>query len=196
MIRLYIGKSAAGKDTALQKDLKKGFSPIISCTTRPKRIGEKEGKDYHFIDGTDRNEIFLKKAANGEFIEYREYSTCVGNIRDTWYYGTPILKDAESISYVGVVDIQGAKDIINYYKSHNSEVDIELIYISVPEAERKRRAMSRGSFDEAEWNRRAKADRRDFSNKALDSLVELIPVITISDYSQLEELKDLEEIEL
>ena len=49
----------------------------VSATTRKPRIGEADGVDYYFLTRED----FLANIANGEMLEYAEYS---GN-----FYGTP-----------------------------------------------------------------------------------------------------------
>ena len=59
MIRVYaiIGKAGSGKDYILKKVLKNiDDHGIVSCTTRPPREGEVEGKDYHFVSSA----YFLK----------------------------------------------------------------------------------------------------------------------------------------
>lgn len=94
--------SGAGKTTIISKfledDNRFGFS--ISTTTRNKREGEIEGKDYYFIS-TDE---FKKKIENSEFLEWAEVH---GN-----YYGT-LKKEIDRI--IGIeripifdVDYQGA----------------------------------------------------------------------------------------
>ena len=52
-IYYLFGKSASGKDTIYRKlmaDESLGLKAVVMYTTRPRRIGETEGKDYHFID--------------------------------------------------------------------------------------------------------------------------------------------------
>lgn len=48
-----MGKAGSGKDTILNKIISKKLIPnavpIVSCTTRPKRDYEEDGKDYHFL---------------------------------------------------------------------------------------------------------------------------------------------------
>jgi guanylate kinase len=71
--------SGAGK-TTLSRGLLDNDSHIqlsVSCTTRPKRPGERDGVDYHFIDKA----TFRGMIERGEFLEYAEV---FGN-----YYGTP-----------------------------------------------------------------------------------------------------------
>ena len=48
------GKAGAGKDTIQQWIVSRhNFHGIVSCTTRPPREGEVDGKHYHFISRTD-----------------------------------------------------------------------------------------------------------------------------------------------
>lgn len=68
-IVIISGPSGAGEDSVIQ-GLEKLFPTerVITTTTRPMRVGESEGKPYHFIS----KEIFQKKIAAGEFFEYAE----------------------------------------------------------------------------------------------------------------------------
>ncbi|MFZ5781046.1 MAG: guanylate kinase [Pseudomonadota bacterium] len=71
--------SGAGK-TTLSRGLLDNDSHIqlsISCTTRPRRPGERDGVDYHFVDKA----TFRGMIERGDFLEYAEV---FGN-----YYGTP-----------------------------------------------------------------------------------------------------------
>ena len=152
-VLILMGKSASGKDT-LQKELveKYGYSPIVSTTSRPMREGEKEGVNYFYVSP----EEFEKRIAASQMLEYRSYNTTVNGVEDKWYYGTEKL-DLKGRNVV-VLDMQGAKDFINYYGKENCSV----AYVVALDITRKERAMSRGSFDEAEWNRRKRADFEDF----------------------------------
>lgn len=71
MIIALLGASGSGKST-LENELadKYGYEKIVSYTTRKQRIGEVNGKDYHFID----NETFMETFERGLFAEYEEYS--------------------------------------------------------------------------------------------------------------------------
>jgi guanylate kinase len=62
--------SGAGKTTLARMLLRadRGVELSISVTTRPKRRGEIDGRDYHFID-RGRFEIMVK---NGELLEWAE----------------------------------------------------------------------------------------------------------------------------
>lgn len=71
------GKSAAGK-TSVARYLADNFryEEAISCTTRPMREGEIDGKDYYFLTEAE----FTEKEQNNEFIETTTYRN--------WHYGT------------------------------------------------------------------------------------------------------------
>ncbi|MCL2773889.1 MAG: guanylate kinase [Oscillospiraceae bacterium] len=75
------GPAGSGKGTVLKElfNLSKDneYKYSVSATTRSLREGEVEGVNYYFLSRED----FFKKIANGDMLEYVEYS---GN-----YYGTP-----------------------------------------------------------------------------------------------------------
>ena len=90
-----IGYMATGKDTIVtqaSKILGDKVKVLVSHTTRPMRKGEKEGREYYFIN----NKEFLKMKEYGAFVESRKYNTKVeenGKITDaTWFYGLFIAK--------------------------------------------------------------------------------------------------------
>lgn len=166
MITILIGKSAAGKDTFYQKMIENGYLPITSCTTRPMREGECEGREYFFK--TERE--FLALIKSGDIFEYRTYQTYVKRTKATWYYGS-LKQDLDpEKNYVAVLELTGALAYINAYGADQCKI----IYITASAEERKRRAMLRGGFDEDEWNRRAKADDSDFSEDNIHALVDLM----------------------
>ena len=47
-----IGEAGSGKDFLLRcaREQYPEFHEIISCTTRPKRMGEVEGRNYYFLE--------------------------------------------------------------------------------------------------------------------------------------------------
>lgn len=75
------GKSCTGKDTIVSAltDVF-GFHRIVTYTTRPRRPGEEDGKDYHFVNLAK----FQDMIDNGDFFETTAYDTVEGK----WYYGT------------------------------------------------------------------------------------------------------------
>lgn len=172
MIRIYLGKSAAGKDYHYRQDLEKGFLPVISYTNRPIRKGEVDGKDYNFVT----KEKFLELIDKNMLLEYRAYNTLLEGKADVWYYGTPRLTDLDS-NYVMVVDVDGAMEVVKAYGSDC----VELVYVDASAETRTRRAKKRASCDETEWKEKRKPewDRRladdeiKFSKERLEELEKL-----------------------
>lgn len=166
MIKLYFGKSGAGKDTIVKEVLQKNrdIQPIVSYTTRPKRPNEVDGVDYHFVDES----IFKSLIANNKLTEYRKYDALVDDIPAVWYYGTPLLNPDED--YAGVVDIKGVYAFLEKYGLE----DVELIYVVVDDDNvRRERAESRGGFNKIEWGRRFADDEMVFSDENLKKLCKL-----------------------
>jgi len=168
MITLYIGKSGAGKDTFLKKQVALGVNPIISYTTRPMREGEVDGVDYNFVSSAS----FLEMLDHEQLAEWRKYDTLINNSPETWYYGSPWLD--KSKDYVGVVTPEGAKNYIKLYGAEN----IEVVYVVADDDIREERARMRESLSIEEWNitvkpewdRRLEADSKDFSDEAIQDL--------------------------
>ncbi len=169
MITIIMGKSASGKDTLQQSMIKKGYKPIITYTTRPKRDGEIDGKEYNFISVP----AFKSLEDDGFFCETRSYNTLVGGKADTWYYGSPKVNPKKN--YVVILDTDGAECYADYYGTEN----ISVIYLDVSDEEREKRASARGSFDEIEWKRRKADDSERFNAEKLAAIKELIPSFTI-----------------
>lgn len=160
MITLYVGKSAAGKDTLAKRDAKLGKTLLVSYTTRPPREGEVDGVDYHFVN----QQKFKKLYDEGIIIEHRVYHTKVDGVEDTWYYGLPRIEHNKD--YVGVVTIDAAISVINIYGKDN----IYVVYVTADDEVRRERAKNRGSFSSTEWERRLEADASDFSESKIKEL--------------------------
>ncbi len=134
--QLYVvsGPSGCGKDTIVQKLLKKrkDIWLSISCTSRSPRPNEKNGKDYFFLT----NEEFEKGISNDEFLEYAKFADN--------YYGTPRksieqhLQNGEDV--ILVIEIMGALQIKELLP------DTLFIFILPPSMkELKRRLVNRGT---------------------------------------------------
>lgn len=105
LILIISGPSGCGKDTV--SDMLSEHEPFIertiTTTTRGKREGEEEGRDYNFIS----REVFEEKISEGYFLEYNEF---VGN-----YYGVPRgpveEKLAKGRDVIFVIDWNGARKL-------------------------------------------------------------------------------------
>ena len=106
LLIILSGPSGVGKGTVRDsfysnEELNLAYS--ISMTTREKRAGEKDGKDYYFTT----REQFEKAVENGELLEWTEF---VGN-----YYGTP-LDNVEKLRNMGKnvlleIEVEGAMQV-------------------------------------------------------------------------------------
>ena len=113
-IIIISGPSGSGKTTLYKKLLadpffKKRLFRSISVTTRPKRAGEKHGRDYLFVS----HKIFLYKRRAGHFLEWQKV---FGN-----YYGTP-KKNVRNLFKRGknvllCIDVKGAAVVRRKYPS-------------------------------------------------------------------------------
>jgi len=66
---ILVGPAAAGKDYLKRIFIKRGFTPDVSYTTRPKRVGEIDGQDYHYISSPR----FFEMIAGLKFYEWCEH---------------------------------------------------------------------------------------------------------------------------
>lgn len=156
-IIIFLGKSASGKDSVLNYLTNEyNFNPIISHTTRPIRTNEINGKDYYFI----KNKDFIKMLKEKKFIETRKYTTYFNNKKDVWYYGISKDEFDNKKNKICIVDTIGQKEIIEYYGEEN----VISIYIDTKDEIREKRAKTRGSFSQSEWDRRLKDDNKKFKN--------------------------------
>ncbi|MEM6911337.1 MAG: guanylate kinase [Verrucomicrobiota bacterium] len=104
LLVMVSGPSGSGKTTLCRRLRDEGGALYsTSCTTRPRRKGEVDGEDYHFL----QPDTFQQMAADGALLEHAEVH---GN-----FYGTlkqPIL---ETVSEGGMVvmdiDVQGARQV-------------------------------------------------------------------------------------
>lgn len=158
---ILAGKSGSGKDYLLKYMVQKGFTPLVSHTTRPKRANEIDCIDYYFVSVTE----FL---ADNDFIETRSYDTELNGEKHTWYYGLSNreLDRNKDKNIVTIFDITGANEFIK-----NTGMDCNIIYLDVSDEIRKNRAILRGSFCDIEWDRRLLDDAKKFSDKELKSII-------------------------
>ena len=162
-----MGKSSSGKDTIFKeikddKDL--NLRPIISYTTRPKRVNETDGVEYFFIN-TDELKNFENE---NKVIEQRVYHTVHGD----WYYCTinDNQIDLDKNNYLLITTLEAYKSLRDYF----GEEKVYPLYINVEDGLRLERAMNREktqanpNYDEL--CRRFLADNKDFSDDNLSSL--------------------------
>jgi guanylate kinase len=109
--------SGAGKTTIsrmlMESDTEVTMS--VSATTRPKRPGETDDLDYHFVDDTD----FDRMIQSGEFVEWapvfgHRYGTPKNPVKDALRAGRDILFD---IDWQGTQQLQAAmgEDLVTIF---------------------------------------------------------------------------------
>ena len=107
---IFSAPSGSGKTTVVKHLLAKfdhlAFS--VSATTRTKRPGEIDGKDYYFFSEDE----FRKKINEGAFLEYEEvykglyYGTLKSEVQRLWSEGKAVIFD---------VDVKGGINIKKHY---------------------------------------------------------------------------------
>jgi len=128
------GPSGVGKGTLIRGLLARGpgLELAVSATTRPRRAGERDGVEYHFMSP----EEFDRRLAAGEFVEHAVYS---GN-----RYGTLRSELERSLergrAVVLEIELQGARQI------REAIPDSVAIFIAPPSQEALRaRLLGRGT---------------------------------------------------
>ena len=147
--------SGAGK-TTLCSELQRRKPHIkfsVSCTTRPKRVHEVDGVNYHFLS----EQGFTEKMQNNEFIEFE-------NVHG-YFYGTlrKILEDAltQQEMILFDVDVNGAMAI----KSNYSENTYTIFILPPSLDDLKKRLIQRGSETEERINKRLERTAQEMEYK-------------------------------
>jgi guanylate kinase len=156
--------SGGGKTTvahqllAIRDDI--GYS--VSCTTRPPRDGEIQGRDYHFLSA----EEFRRRQAAGEFAESAEvhghlYGTLRAEVARVLSSGRHVIMD---------IDVQGTKQFSAAFP------ESVMIFILPPSAEALvERLAARGTEDPKSLIRRFRSAKDEL--KAVD----LYPYVVVND---------------
>ena len=181
LVLVISSPSGAGKTTICKNIIEKvdNVSLSVSVTTRKKRKGEIEGKDYFF----KTNEEFIPMMSNNEFIESAKV---FGN-----FYGTlkaeVLQKIQDGIDVLVDIDWQGTRQI----EKHMPE-DIVKIFILPPSIkELEYRLGNRASENKEDFNKRMSEARKEIShyneydfviiNEEIDIAVKLVKAILYSE---------------
>ena len=180
MLTMIMGKSATGKTTIVDRMTEKyGYKKVVTSTTRPRRPGEIDGKDYHFLTP----EEFDTMESRNEFAENKAYHPASGGV---WKYGSAIPNEylSDNKKHLLIVTPAGVRDIKAYFGRDAEK--IFTIYLKVPEEELERRLKVRGD-DPKEAKRRIEADRNDFKDAEKDADVIVENYGIYDSYSQIEQ---------
>ncbi|MBW3552475.1 MAG: guanylate kinase [Gemmatimonadetes bacterium] len=183
--------SGAGKTTLARMLVERNEDVVfsISATTRPPRKGERDGRDYHFID----DDTFARMIDRDELAEWavvhgRRYGTPRREIASALERGRTVVLD---------IDVQGARQVRRVF------AEALLIFVLPPSAdELARRLTSRASEDPAERRRRMTNAMREIEaapefdfvvlNDDLERAYARVESIVRSEWSRVKRVRDLE----
>lgn len=127
------GPSGAGKTTLINR-VRELLEPLgitlyfsVSHTTRPRRGGEQNGVDYHFVS----RQSFEDMIAAGEFLEWAHvheqlYGTSKGEVQSRLNLGEDVILD---------IDYQGAKQIAADQKLNERSLSVFIFPPSIADLE-------------------------------------------------------------
>ncbi len=158
---ILVGASASGK-TEAAKELGRLFSikKAVTTTTRPMRVGEKDGVDYFFVT----KEEFLKRVNEDKFVENASYA---GN-----YYGCG--KDQVADDKVLIVEPNGLHSFLAL-----NDPNIVSFFIDVDEAIREERMRLRGD-KEIDIKNRILSDKEHFSKESVGKVDHVVDANKLS----------------
>ena len=136
------GPSGSGKTTLCRRLKESGeVRYSISCTTRPPRSGEVDGRDYHFLN----REEFERRLQTGDFLEHAEvhghlYGSLKSEVLGHLKAGTDVVMD---------IDVQGAEQIRNCADPDIRQASVDLFVMPPGEEELRARLSGRGTDSEA-----------------------------------------------
>lgn len=182
-IFVIVGKSGSGKSTLAESVCKRlSISNVVMTTTRPKRINEVDGLDYHFIN----NEEFKAICNMDGFIQYTSF-------RD-WYYGVE-KKALDNCSSENIVMVLSPSGLISLNHSiSKDEYRVIPVYIVCSDRTRLRRGLDRDS-DVKELVRRFNADNDDFKG-VLEYVLENGGFVISNDFSEIDYAVDILEMSI
>ena len=142
VLMVVSGPSGVGKGTLVKTIIKRREDVVesVSCTTRPPREGEINGREYFFLS----KEEFFRRIEEGDFLEYDEH---FGN-----YYGTPKSFVKETLKTKSVImEI----DVVGGFLAKKEFPECILIFVAPPSVEElKRRLMGRRTETEEQIENR------------------------------------------
>lgn len=159
MLTIIMGKTCSGKNAIVKELVNRGWSQIITYTSRPKRRGEKNGREYFYISDDD----FTNKINSGYFAEWKSY-----NVNGkTWYYGSPseeiIEASLDDKNHVIILTPQGVEDTLAFLSKYISDYQINIIYLYANRSTILNRLQKRKDKNDS-IARRMRADDIDFKN--------------------------------
>lgn len=146
MLIILTGPASSGKDTIMKALLQKypAMKRVISTTTRGKRPGEIEGKDYYFVTRPQ----FEQMTKDGKFLEYVQFhNNFYGTTKDEL---APLSEGYDLVWRVEMSRAAKAKEAL-------------VLYIDAPDWQILRDRMRKRGMSDEEIEERLKKDQADFA---------------------------------
>lgn len=152
---VLMGGSGSGKTTVARKLEECGYKRLITTTTRPKRNGEKDGVDYHFVTPEE-----FRRLPKIEEVLYSGF----------WYGLTVREIEEKGIQYdrlVVVLEKEGAQAVKRLYGDR-----VDIVFLAISPAEMELRLRERGdTLDSIQERIRQAHERNEFDPPEFVDLV-------------------------
>jgi guanylate kinase len=176
---IFSAPSGAGKTTIVRYLIE--HNPIlafsVSATTRARRAGETDGKDYYFLTKND----FEQKIADNQFVEYEEvyegtyYGTLKAEIERIWASGKHVIIDADVQGGINMKKFFGEKALSIFIIPPSVEIlEQRLRSRSTDSEESIRKRIDKAAYEMSFGDKFDKSIYNDNLNKACAEAQELL----------------------
>lgn len=159
MLTIIMGKAGSGKDYVISELKKRGLKKIVAYTTRPRRKGERNGREYCYISDSE----FIDKFTHGFFTAVKAYNVN-GKV---WRYGfraNEVLNAShDDENHIMILTPEGVVDVINFLQQHSSDNNVKVIYLFANQKTILKRLKKRKDKDDS-MQRRMNTDNLDFKD--------------------------------
>lgn len=166
-ILIVSGPSGVGKTTVVKVLMEQHpeLKEEVSCTSRPRRPGETDGVEYHFIS----REEFERRLAAGYFFESSEYN---GNLYGTLYSELEEKTNNGNLC-VTILDIPGARELKAAFP------DAFAVFLHAPPSVLEKRLRRRGTESEETIQKRLESAGKEMILGVMHE--EIYPLRVLSD---------------
>lgn len=169
-IYFLVGQSSTGKDTIKAELLSTmpKLKDYTYCTTRPKRDGEVDGREYFFKTRED----YENNEVSGVVIESRVYNFN-GNTPVVYY---SLAKEIDEEAYI----ITGTPDMCHSFIEYYGSGIVKPIFIVVPDRERLIRAIKREDNNKGNYKEVARRFYDEFNEYTKENICSLQGVVFVN----------------
>jgi len=174
-----VGGSGSGKSTLEDKIIiHDGFTKCVSTTTRTRRDGEHNGREYNFVTQTEFDRLINEN-------KLVEHVTFAGNS-----YGLTVDEFEKNDNHlVFVVEPNGLKQIMKYISKNELNITPFIIFMDITEKERFKNMVKRGD-NPISIQERLKAETivEDFKNHGFEPAVRVSKLNPTIDETVMEDI--------